>query len=274
MAPQDDHFVPLAALQTAVRFWWFVSLLVIAGGLVGWLAHRVRPPVYEAVAHFSTTLNYVSTGPLTQYEEDTAINLVGDIIYSDANVVPRVIERAAAEGIHTNLTELKKATVLERKVNVWDLRVRNTDPHVAERLANIWVEQGQAVLLEGYQHTLRADHWDRYLRSLENCLAKAAASEPASGQCSGSRFAEIQEDIRSAGTELYQERIASLGLFSGITIGPIEQAVVSGSPVLYNRNQLVLAGCFIGLILGIGLVQLGVLERLPAGRFEFRPGRS
>jgi len=164
--------------------------------------------------------------------------------------------------------------VLERRVNVWDLRVRNTDAHVAERLANLWVEQGQATLLEAYQHALQADRLNRYLASLESCLAKAAASETGSGQCSKARFAEIQEDIRASGKMFAQERLASLGLFSGLTIGPIEPASTAAGPVLFNRNQMVLAGCFIGLLLGVALVQLAIPARLSAGHSGGKPGRS
>lgn len=271
--PQVDAFYPLAGLQKAIRFWWLVALLVIAGGMVGWLAHLSRPPVYEAVGHFTTSLDYVRTGPLTQYEEDSAFEVVGSII-SSAEILQQVVDRAAAEGIQTNVVELKKASVLERRVNVWDLRVRSADPRAAERLTNLWVEQGQAALLDSHQHTVQADRLDRYLRSLEACLAKAAASEPAGGQCSSARYAEIQADLQSAGAALYQEQLGSRGLFSGVLIGPAEQAVPPNGPALYNRNQMILAGCLIGFLLGIGLVQWANLERLPAWRFVYRPGRS
>ncbi len=261
----EDGFIPLAALRTAFRFWWFIFLLAAVGGFAGWLAHRAQPPVYEAVGHFSTTIDYVATGPMTQFEEDTAINVVGDVINS-VNVVQAVVDQAAAEGIQTSVVDLKKAAVLERRVNVWDLRVRNADPRVAERLANLWVEQGQKVLLEAYQHALQADRWDRYLQSLENCLAKAASSEPGSGQCSKGRFAEIQGDLQSAGSQYAQERIASLGLFSGLVIGPVDRALATPGPVIFQRSQMVLAGCFIGLLLGIGLLQLGIPGRWMTGR--------
>jgi uncharacterized protein involved in exopolysaccharide biosynthesis len=269
----EDSFVPLASLRIALRFWWLVFLLAAAGGGAGWLAARFQPPVYEAVAHFSTSIDYISTGPLTQFEEDTAINVVGDVILS-GRVLKPVIEKAAAEGIQTSVVELKKSTVLERRVNVWDLRVRNTDAQAAERLANLWVEQGQATLLEAYRHSLQADRLNRYLESLESCLAKAAASEPGSGQCSKTRFGEIQQDLQATGKMFSQERLASLGLFSGLLIGPIEPVSAAAGPVLYNRNQMVLAGSFIGLLVGIVLVQLVIPARLTAGRPGKKPGRS
>jgi uncharacterized protein involved in exopolysaccharide biosynthesis len=260
----ENGFAPLHALQTTMRFWWFIFLLMLAGGGIAWLIHRIQPSQFEAVARFSANIDYVSTGPLSQYEEDTALNGIGDLIYSNA-VIQKVVDRAAAEGIRTSLVELKRAAVLERRFDIWELRVRNADPNLAERLANLWVEQGQAALIEGYQHALQADHINRYLLSLENCLAETAASEPSSAQCSRARFAQIQEDIRQAGKVLSQERLASRGLFSGVMIGPVDQASLPEKPVIYQRNQVILAGCLIGFLLGAGFVQLGIPARWLAG---------
>jgi hypothetical protein len=256
-ASAEDQFAPLDALKTAIRFWWFLSLLAILGGGVGWLTHRMQPPLYEAVARFSASIDYVSTGPLTQYEEDVALLGVGVVINSD-DVVQAAVERAEVEGIHTDPIDLQRAAVLERRVNVWELRVRNADPRKAQRLANLWAEQGQAALLEGYQHALKADQIHRYLLSLESCLSEAAASEPTSAQCSRARFAQIQAELGEAGKALYQERLDSQGLFAGMTIGPLDLATLPDRPVLYQRNQVVLAGCLIGFLLGAVLMQLGI----------------
>jgi hypothetical protein len=258
----DDAFAPWFALQTALRFWWFLFLLVIAGGLVAWLVNRAQPPLYEAVARFSANIDYVSTGPLTQYEEDTALNGIGNVILG---VAQEVVDRAKAGGIHTSLVELKRASVLERRFDIWELRVRNSNPQVAEQLANLWVEQGEAALKDGYQHALQADHLNHYLLSMENCLAKTAASEPASAQCSQARFAQIQADIRDAGDALAKERLASRGMFSGVMIGPVDRASLPDRPVIYNRSQMILAGCLIGFLLGVLLLQFKAPARWLAG---------
>jgi hypothetical protein len=272
---KDDEyqFAALEALQAALRYWWFVFLLAIIGGGIGWLVTLTRPPIYEATGRFSANIDYVVTGPLTQFEEDTALNGIGDVLYSN-EVVKKVVDRAAAEGIHTSLVELKRSAVLERRFNVWDLRVRNPDPGVAERLANLWIDQGQAALLEGYQHAIQADHLNRYLASLESCLAEMASSEPAAGQCSSSRFLQIQAELQEAGKALYQERLASRGLFAGVLIGPVDRASGMARLVIYNRNQVVLSCCLIGFLLGIVLVQVGVPERWLAGRRRNQPERS
>ncbi len=266
---QEDQFAPLGALQTAIHFWWFVFVLLLAGGGVGWLVNRAQPPQYEAVASISVDIDYVSTGPLTQYEEDLALNGVYRVMMSN-DILQKVVDRLATEGIQTSVVQLKALAVLERRINVWNLRVRNTDPRMAEQVANVWAGQGYATLLEAYQHALQADRLNHYLLSLENCLSQTAASEPSSAQCSQARYAQIQADLREAGTALYNERLASRGLFAGLTIGPFDRAALPDSPVLYNRNQVILAGCLIGFLLAVVFVQAGI----PSRWLTKRRGRS
>ena len=254
----NDGFAPLTALQSAMRFWWFIVLLAIAGGGVGWLLHLTRPPVYEAAAQFSAGIDYVSTGPLTQFEEDTALNAVGDLLLS---LTQSVANQANAEGIPIQVADFRNDLTFERKVNVWVIRIRSTNPQTADRLAAIYAEQGRAALLESYQHTQAADRLGRYMQSLENCLSRSAANETADVLCSRYRLVEIQSDLQAAGKAYDQERVASHGLFSGLLIGPSGVAYQAGRPVLFAQNQLVLAGCLIGFVAGICLVQIDIPAR-------------
>jgi hypothetical protein len=250
-----ESFIPLILLQNTFRFWWFIFLLTIAGGVVGWFFHRMNPQVYEATARFSASIDFVSTGPMTQYEEDVALNAVGNLIFSDG-VVEKVNAQLQGEGIALEYPDPRRSAVIERSVNVWVLRVRHSDPLIAERIANIWSDQGHAVLMDSYQHAIQAQQLGQYVQALENCLAKSSVSEPVHGFCNRYRFAEIQEDLHDAGRALYDERIASQELFSGLVLGSADKAVVSPAPVLYGRNQIILAGSLLGLILGVLLNQL------------------
>jgi hypothetical protein len=44
-ANEENLFSPLNVLMNAVRFWWVVFLMMIIGGLVGWLIHFLRAGV-------------------------------------------------------------------------------------------------------------------------------------------------------------------------------------------------------------------------------------
>lgn len=255
-----ERITPREVLANAFRFWWVIAVFTLAGGIIGMTFSRLHPPVYEAVGRFSAGIDYVLTGPLTQFEEDTALNKIGDLIWSRP-VLDAVVEQARAEGFSLTRTDLRRMATVERRNNNWDLRIRHTDPQTAERIANIWVEQGQEALLESYRHALQAESLNRYIQTLESCLAAAAASEPAHAVCSRYRFAEIQANLAEAGQAFYQERVASRGLFAGLVIGPPAEAVVSEKPVLYRQGQLVLAGGMLGMLLAAGLVQSGLLAR-------------
>lgn len=262
---QDDSeprlsFAPLIGLENTFRFWWFVFALMIIGGMVGWLIHRSRPPVYEAVAQVSATIDYVGTGPMTQFEEDIALNNVGDILYSNL-VVQRVVDQAAAQGIKTNISELKDTATLERRVNSWVIRVRDTSPKEAELLANFWIDEGQAQLQESSQHAKRSQQLDKSMLVLEQCLAQSVEVEPTSGQCGNFRFSEIQSDLATTGAAYTQEIQGSLGLSPAIILGPFNRATTPTHPVLLSLGQLVLAGAMLGLLAGVWLVQLGIPAR-------------
>lgn len=256
----EDAFAPLAVIQNAIHFWWFVSLLVVIGGLGGWLFHRTHPPVYEAKAQIPIGIDYVATGPLTQYEEDTSLDGVNYLLNSPA-VAQQVVDQLKKEGIQMDLSQLRQISVMERNVDLLVLRIRASDPQVALHIASIWTELGRAALLESYRHAVQADHINRYMLSLENCLSQTASSESTSGLCSQSSFAEIQSALRDAGKSLAEERLASHGLFAGLAIGPADQAQVSSKPVIYDRNQVVFAGSLIGFLLGVWLLQLGIPAR-------------
>lgn len=257
---EETAFAPLNALVNAIRYWWVIFILMVIGGLAGWMIHTARPPVYEAAAHLSASIDFVSTGPLTQYEEDVALNAVGDFINSEI-VIQQVIERAAAQGIQIDRLQLIRNSSVERKLTTWDLRVREPDPEKAEQIANLWVEAAHSVLLESHQHALEAERLNRYLRSLEDCLAQTSASQQVSVPCGPGSLSEIQAEFHSAGGLYDQERLASQGIFYGLTIGPADKAELFAGPVQYDRNQVVLAGCLIGLLMGAGLVQLGLPAR-------------
>ncbi len=261
LSAADGSFVPLAALQNAIRFWWFLALMVIFGGLVGFLIHLSRPPIYEATAQFSASIDYVATGPMTQFEEDTALNAVNDLLYSD-QVAQMVADQLKTEGLSEDVASLKQSAVMERRVNVFVLRVRAADPQRAGQIASAWLKQGQVVLQDSYQHALAADRLNRYLLSLENCLTQSVETEPVSVPCSPARFAEIQSDMSQAGKALAEERQASHELFSGLTIGPTDGPAVNSRPVIFGRNQVVMAGALIGFLVGVWLIQLGLPARL------------
>lgn len=256
----NEGYSPLDALNQALRFWWFLFVLIVIGGIGGYLFHQARPPVYEAIGYFNAGIDYVATGPLSQYDEDVALNTVSTLLLSKP-VFDRVAEKAQAEGINLDRDSLMKMATIERKFTTFDLRIRSSDAQLALRIATLWVEQGQILINESYLHAVQADLLNRYINTLESCLGKSVSSEPSTAICTRYRFTDIQADLRDAGEAFIRERKASLGLFTGVLLGPAQQAVLSPKPVMYGRNQLVLAGIVVGLVAGVWLLHLGIPAR-------------
>lgn len=257
---QAAEVVPSVLLFTALRFWWIIFAVMVLGGLAGLVASGLLPPVYESIAYFPAAIDYAATGPLSQFEEDTAYNAVGAIL-SSQDVRQQVIDQASQEGYPLTLVNLRQMSFLERRFDVWEVRVRGADPVMTRRVAEIWNEIGQQTLVERYRHAVQADLLNRYAQTLEDCLGKSVASEPSVGLCSRYRFAELQNDLRETGQALYNERVASGGLFAGLQPGPPMPVTSLERPVQYGRGQLVLAGSMIGLVVGLVLVETGLPTR-------------
>jgi uncharacterized protein involved in exopolysaccharide biosynthesis len=135
-----DDFLPLDALERSFRYWWLVVLWVIVGGGAAWLIHTQLPPVYEARVVFYSSLDFKLTGKLTPLEEDKAIGLVQTVILSSP-VMLQVVDDAQAQGIRLDIDALRKRAYVSRLSYQWELRLRNTDPAVAQTLANLWADR-------------------------------------------------------------------------------------------------------------------------------------
>lgn len=252
---------PLLSLHNALRYWWVLAALTALGAMVGWAAHLTRPVLYESIIGLPIGFDYVSTGPITQYEEDIAMEMVGGLL-----TAPDVMERTSARlneiGLNVNPLAMRKMAILERRLNVWELRIRAGDPALTEQIANTWMEEAYATISESYGHAILADSLARYARSLETCLARTAASEPASVECSGTGTRNVQEELVKVGGQIAQEREASRGLFVGLRISDPEILVQADRPIRFGRAGFALAGGLIGLVLGIVLVETGLFRRL------------
>ncbi len=140
-----DDFSPIETISHTLQWWWLVALFVICGGGLGWLVHRALPPLYEAKVVFSAAVDFKQAGAIDTLEQDKSINVLGDIIMSNS-VVDMVVADAQAAGIKVDRVSLLQMAYLERKSEIWELRIRNSIPGVAQSLANLWADQAYEVL--------------------------------------------------------------------------------------------------------------------------------
>ncbi len=249
------EFSPLDAFEQALRGWWLVVLVTILGGLLGWAVHSVLPPVYEARAIFTVSINFNQTGSLTQFEEDFAWNKVGDLINSTA-VRDQVIEQANREGILIDSAELAKIATIERKEYIWVLKVRHSNPGTSAKLVNLWADEANRQLMEAYGHAVKAQTLQRYLDGLQRCIGLRPALPDGDTICSLASLNDVQSQIQATNSSLSNENIASRGIIAAVSFDLSQKATIPTAPSLYGRNSIIMAGAIIGFFISLWGVQV------------------
>jgi uncharacterized protein involved in exopolysaccharide biosynthesis len=234
---------------------------MVLGGIVGWMFHFYQPPVYEAKASITITMDFEKR-QLTQYEEDYAFGAAGAIITS-TEVMNLIIAEAQAQGYLIGLTQLQQRIFLEGKQSVWELRVRDRDPKVAAELTNIWAEKATYALNIALEHALRAEQLQYQIDGLGSCLPGTAVTpQPlAPLDCQGFSPKEIQVMLQDRTNELVQEKSLSLGIIPIMAIGLTEFATVPEKPVIYGQADLVMAGACIGLVVSLWIANCMKVSR-------------
>lgn len=244
-------FSPREKALNFLAYWWVIAAAAILGGLIGLGVFSVKKPVFEAQATLTMGINFARTGILEQYDKDLALGTAAGIIYS-TDVINQVVNDAIQHGISIDTITLVHSSSLERKAAQWTLRVRNSDPDSAFYLTNQWLEAGVTALDEAYKHALAANTLLERIDSVEECLELVAAN-PVVPVCPYNTLPELQAEFSALSTLYLSEKQASRALFPEMTYQIDQQAEIPTEPVLYGRNNLVLAGLLIGFLVGIAL---------------------
>jgi len=264
-----DEFSPLEALEHSFQRWWLVALFIIGGGVIGWLIHFVQPPLYDAKVTFTAMVDFKQAGPITTLEQDHSINVIGDIFLKD-NIEGQVIADAQAAGIKLTQDQLNNMAYVERRSEVWELRIRDSNPQVAQTVANFWADRVFAALKADNQHARLADSLTQQLNVLSLCMQQIYLPDSLSSLCTSTSPTDISTKYQQVLGELNNEQLASGGLASWVLFDLKQKAVLPTQPVSYNVNTMVLAGGLIGFILGIWMV-VGRLPELVAGIISKHP---
>ncbi len=257
------EFSPIEMLRLSLDRWWLVCSIMLLGGFVGWLIYSIQPPIYEAKASVLTSIDFSNTGPLTQYEEDLMMDAVGGVLQSQ-EVIDRTLTKAAQQGTVVQRDAFKQNTFIERRLGIWELRVRSNSPKMAMQLANIWLDEGETALKDAYQSAYAAQAQTRYMDSLEACLQQAAQLPTHGTLCAGADLAQIQSELQKASSALAKEEVSSRGILAGVAFGQPQPAISPSQPVIGARGSYVFAGAIIGFLVGFFTAQAGV--RFPWSR--------
>ena len=237
-----------------LRYWKLVILMMIVGGLTGWLIHLSQPPLYESQASITFAFNVARFGELTQNDEDHAMGAAGAIM-AISPVPEYVYQQALQHGIQgIDEYPVGRSVFIERKSFQWVIRVRNPDAQAAAFIANTWAQRAYQELLNVAQHAERANALRIYLNSLESCLERMAVTEPATAQCELGSLADLQKQMNVTGAEFYNEQVSGRGFMPYLIFSQPSQAVPAQRPGQFGSNTMALAGVLIGFILAIFFV--------------------
>ena len=245
----NQEFSPRETLERAFKRWWIIVLMTALGGMVGWAFHFLNPPLYEATASMTVNMDF-SRRQLTQYEEDYAFDAAGAIGTSDV-VINQIIAEAKIQGLPVDINQLQQQMFMERKQSVWELHIRNRDPHTAAELANIWAEKFYQALKVALGHADRADQIQAQLDAIDISLTSGnIIINP-----------DTQTMLKNILGELLQEQQMSLGITSTMRFALSGSAIVPQKPAVYYLAELVLAGACIGFIISLWLAGITRVQR-------------
>jgi uncharacterized protein involved in exopolysaccharide biosynthesis len=139
-----EEFSPLGHFYSFFKYWWIAVLTTILGGLAGFLFSRLHTPIYEATATIvvNVDFNKVTEFPVERQDEELALYNV-QVALLDPQTVNRVIEVLNQQNISIDASMLLKNYSIERKLAFWELHYRDTDPELAQKIANLWLEEGR-----------------------------------------------------------------------------------------------------------------------------------
>ena len=152
----SNEFSPYNYFIRLIDFWWVVALATFIGGLFGFIFFQLNPPIYEATATYTVTID-LETFPIQdfpqdmlQYNEDMALNTTKSILLSP-EVRQQVVTSVNEQGISLTPEELVKNYTIERKHDIWELRYRSENPQDAQTIANTWADLGYQAMLASQQ---------------------------------------------------------------------------------------------------------------------------
>lgn len=254
--PEDRLFAPEIALSRVLRGWWLIVVVALAGAGLGMALWRVTPPRYVSTFEILSTVDFTTSGELTQFEEDLAMEAVGALLVS-----PAIFDQVSAQtGIP--LSTLRSAVRAERRIGTWKVSLTQPDGQSAEALAEAWRGVAVAALQQARAHALSADGLVRRVHSLESCLSQAALALPSQVLCAPLDGEALKVEIVVASQVAAEERARSSGISSALIFGEMPARVEPAKLNSSGQGVYLLGGGLSGFLLGVWLALSAALERV------------
>ena len=251
-----DDFIPSDLLKRTFKFWWFLLLLMVLGGLAGMLAVKLQKPVYESQASITTSIDFAYSGRLNEDEEDFLISTVGDII-SSSDVFKAVKEQASSRDISVTDEQIAARFSKARQGYRWEITVRDETPAMAQTLTQIWLEAADSALADFHARTLETVVYHSAEIALLNCFCQMLVLDPASAYCSPANISVIRELLASGPVSESLASQPNAILLSKISTEITANAYLPTNPEIFKRNLTTLVGAVGGLLIALGILIFG-----------------
>jgi hypothetical protein len=245
-----------AVIRRMMHFWWLIPVLMIAGGILGYLFSRLQKPVYESTAVITTVIDYAYAGRITDFEEDHVINAIGDVIVSD-DVMNAVWRDAEESGLLAESSLLRKNLTLSRQGYRWELSSRSNDASTARSLNQLWLDYAVNALERIRQDSIYAMAEFTAQEEVITCFSQSVVMDPSSPFCGVDEMKVLQENLASLPDSEQKDSLSSRLLFSRITYQVTREPDLPAAPVHNRGNVAGFTGAIAGLITSIFILVFG-----------------
>ena len=256
--------------QLLMNYPWIPFLLMIVlGGVIGYLLGFLLPPIYEAKAVVTTNIDLKENRPMvTEIMVDSQLNYVGELMYNPKIVDPLLLHEANL-GNPMTIENLKSMASIERQLMNTIIKVHSKNPEIAARIATNWAELAFETLMEVKSHVLATTEARKELAFIEACFPSAPdgiKDEPINSTCEsfceGLSYQTALAKLDEATKVLAAEETKTLGLTAYIDVSQFIPASLPQTPASNNQGMMTLSGMIIGIVLGIIFVDIRRLNKI------------
>ncbi len=254
----QNYFVP-GFLNLKKNQYLITVGFMIFFAFIGFAFGSIYKFQYEAESVLITNIEIVADANITEIMVDSQLELVRQLMYHpDITDTVILVEKNAGNPI--TLDQLKKKSVIERRLNSTIIKVRDYDPQIAARIANSWAEAAFDKLSEAYEHALLVSEAKWLLTSIEDCLSDETLFE--TGFCDSLSPEIVEVYTKNAQEIILKESGYSLGLTKEIQISQFQPCSVPSEPIPGIKANIVLSGALVGLILSMIFYELPFFKNI------------
>ena len=188
---------------------------------------------------------------------DSQLELIRQLMYTD-EITERVIAIENQSGNNITLDQLKRMSVVERRLNSTLIKVRDYDPLIATRIANNWIKAAYERLSIAYEHAVLVSEAKWMLTSIEDCLTDEKLVDV--GFCKNLSPEKVRVYTQQAQQTILRESPLSLGLTKDIQISQYQLADTPTQPVQGKSSNFMFIGSLAGIVVSMIMYELPAMK--------------